>query len=174
MFLTKKTIPNLISLSRIIMLVAIYWLFETNPATAFLIFLLAALTDWFDGLAARWLNAQSELGAILDPLADKILYVGTLWILSFILPIYWTFVFTVIPEALLVAIRFPPLKTWFSPKIPATSIGKIKMWLQCLAIIFMMLWTVSEIPALLVLGITLANISIVFSWWSLWSHFQNR
>src|SRR3989338_5845337 len=172
MFLTKKTIPNLISLSRIIMLVAIYWFFETNPATAFLIFLLAALTDWFDGLAARWLNAQSELGAILDPLADKILYVGTLWILSFILPIYWTFVFTVIPEALLVAIRFPPLKTWFSPKIPATRVGKFKACLQYFAIILMMLWFITEIPVTLVAGITFANIAVVFSWLSLFSHFQ--
>ena len=45
-------------------------------------FVLAAITDWFDGWAARKLNAQSIWGAILDPIADKILVAGTLLGLS--------------------------------------------------------------------------------------------
>jgi CDP-diacylglycerol--glycerol-3-phosphate 3-phosphatidyltransferase len=45
-------------------------------------FILAAVTDWFDGWAARKLDAQSVWGAILDPIADKILVAGTLLGLS--------------------------------------------------------------------------------------------
>ncbi|MCI4643645.1 MAG: CDP-alcohol phosphatidyltransferase family protein [Hyphomonadaceae bacterium] len=43
------------------------------PAMAFAAFLLAALTDLFDGIAARRLDAQSAFGAWLDPIADKLL-----------------------------------------------------------------------------------------------------
>ena len=45
-------------------------------------FILAAVTDWFDGWAARKLHAESIWGAILDPIADKILVAGTLLGLS--------------------------------------------------------------------------------------------
>ena len=45
-------------------------------------FVLAAVTDWVDGWAARKLHAQSVWGAILDPIADKILVAGTLLGLS--------------------------------------------------------------------------------------------
>ncbi len=45
-------------------------------------FILAAVTDWFDGWAARRLHAESVWGAILDPIADKILVAGTLLGLS--------------------------------------------------------------------------------------------
>jgi CDP-diacylglycerol--glycerol-3-phosphate 3-phosphatidyltransferase len=45
-------------------------------------FIAAAVTDWFDGWAARKLNATSVWGAILDPIADKILVAGTILGLS--------------------------------------------------------------------------------------------
>jgi CDP-diacylglycerol--glycerol-3-phosphate 3-phosphatidyltransferase len=44
----------------------------------FYVFVIAALTDLFDGLLARKLHAESEWGAILDPIADKILVCGTI------------------------------------------------------------------------------------------------
>lgn len=45
-------------------------------------FVAAAVTDWFDGYAARKLNAESVWGAILDPIADKLLVAGTILGLS--------------------------------------------------------------------------------------------
>lgn len=45
---------------------------------AALIFVIAALTDWLDGWLARLLNAESALGALLDPIADKCLVGGYL------------------------------------------------------------------------------------------------
>jgi cardiolipin synthase len=49
-----------------------------------LIILLAALTDFLDGYTARKLNAESRLGALLDPLADKIFCNTALWSIYFL------------------------------------------------------------------------------------------
>ena len=46
--------------------------------TAFIIFVIAASTDWVDGFLARRWHAESRWGAILDPIADKILVTGTI------------------------------------------------------------------------------------------------
>lgn len=48
-----------------------------NYGAALLLFAAAAWTDWLDGFFARRLKVQSRLGAVLDPLADKILLSGT-------------------------------------------------------------------------------------------------
>lgn len=45
---------------------------------AFLFFVVAAVTDWFDGFLARRWHAESRWGAILDPIADKILVAGAI------------------------------------------------------------------------------------------------
>lgn len=46
--------------------------------TAFWIFVIAASTDWFDGWLARRWNAETHWGAILDPIADKVLVTGAI------------------------------------------------------------------------------------------------
>lgn len=55
---------------------------ENNYLMAFILFLVAGLTDFFDGFLARKYNAQSDLGEIIDPIADKIMIVFTLFVLS--------------------------------------------------------------------------------------------
>jgi cardiolipin synthase (CMP-forming) len=67
-------IPNLLSLLRIILVpVFVIFLIQDAYAKALIIFTLAGITDALDGTLARLLNKQTELGAFLDPLADKIL-----------------------------------------------------------------------------------------------------
>lgn len=70
-------IPNSITTARLILIpvfiVAFYLPYESAPAIATFIFWLAAITDWFDGYLARKLNQQSDLGAFIDPLADKLM-----------------------------------------------------------------------------------------------------
>lgn len=69
-----RTLPNLLTLSRIFLVPVFLWMMlESRPLGAFLIFLLAGLTDVLDGLAARLLHQKSRLGLWLDPAADKIL-----------------------------------------------------------------------------------------------------
>jgi cardiolipin synthase len=67
-------IPNFISLLRIILVpVIVIFLIQDEYARALIVFAIAGLTDALDGVLARLLNKQTELGAFLDPLADKIL-----------------------------------------------------------------------------------------------------
>ncbi|MYJ52228.1 MAG: CDP-diacylglycerol--glycerol-3-phosphate 3-phosphatidyltransferase, partial [Gammaproteobacteria bacterium] len=69
-------LPNLLTLFRIVLipvLVLVYFLEipYREPVLAG-IFLLAAVTDWLDGYLARKLEAVSDLGSFLDPVADKL------------------------------------------------------------------------------------------------------
>lgn len=75
--MTYKHIPNLLTILRIILVIpcALFLLYDHYKA-AIGIFLIAAVTDGFDGLIARKLSCQSSLGAILDPIADKVLVVA--------------------------------------------------------------------------------------------------
>ena len=72
----QLTIPNLLSLLRILLLIPIsILLLKNEPEQIWIIFtliLIAACTDFFDGLLARKLNQVSDFGKILDPVADKI------------------------------------------------------------------------------------------------------
>ncbi|HON57933.1 MAG TPA: CDP-diacylglycerol--glycerol-3-phosphate 3-phosphatidyltransferase [Smithella sp.] len=76
-------IPNLLTLLRIILVpVIVIFLMQDEYLKALIVFSLAGLTDALDGALARLLNAQSELGSFLDPLADKVLLVTTFVSLS--------------------------------------------------------------------------------------------
>lgn len=67
------TLSNVLSLLRIVLFVPFVYFYEQDEREiAFGIVLLAISTDWFDGRVARWTNTVSELGKILDPLADKL------------------------------------------------------------------------------------------------------
>ena len=71
------SIPSYITLLRIILIIPIMFLIATpsfwNNILALLLFLIAGLTDYFDGYVARKTNTESSLGALLDLLADKLL-----------------------------------------------------------------------------------------------------
>ncbi|MEE4238705.1 MAG: CDP-alcohol phosphatidyltransferase family protein [Anderseniella sp.] len=71
------TLPNLITIGRIFLVPAIVWLlFNHDYLWAFVLFLVAGLSDALDGFLAKQFNLRSELGAYLDPLADKVLLVA--------------------------------------------------------------------------------------------------
>ena len=82
----KKKIPNILSFGRILLVpMFVFLLIEPNEATTFwalVIFVIASLTDWLDGYLARVFEAQSILGKLLDPLADKILTMAALVMLA--------------------------------------------------------------------------------------------
>jgi len=70
------TFINLLTLSRIFSCCSIIFLLLTSSrwlSNGFSLFFLAGITDYFDGYLARKYNAVSQLGEILDPIADKIL-----------------------------------------------------------------------------------------------------
>ena len=84
------TFINLLTFSRIF-LAAIIFLLLMSPdgyLLAFILFFLAGITDYFDGYLARKYNAVSQLGEILDPIADKILILFVLFGLAINLSSY--------------------------------------------------------------------------------------
>lgn len=69
-------IPNLITLGRVMLVPVVFWLLVTNQMTAaFLVFVVAGISDAVDGYLAKRYGWETELGAYLDPLADKLLIV---------------------------------------------------------------------------------------------------
>jgi cardiolipin synthase len=68
------TLPNLISALRILLIPAFVWLIlhEGTRAAGIVMFAAVAATDWVDGTVARRTGSVSELGKILDPVADRL------------------------------------------------------------------------------------------------------
>jgi len=77
------TVPNLLTMFRMALIpVFVSLLFSRKFSWALGVFVLAGLTDGLDGLLARKLNQGSQLGTILDPIADKLLLVTSFIVLS--------------------------------------------------------------------------------------------
>lgn len=120
-----------------------YWL-------ALILFILGATTDWLDGYLARSRNLVTQLGRILDPLADKIITCGSFIYLSSIsgsLVPAWMTVVVVVREMVVTVLRsfLEQEGHDFSAKMP----GKMKMVLQCATVIasLLLLATASETGA---------------------------
>jgi len=78
LFKASLTIPNLITLTRILLTpLFIIFLIQGRHRQALAILILAGVSDLADGLIARWWQQKSRLGAYLDPLADKLLMCGS-------------------------------------------------------------------------------------------------
>jgi cardiolipin synthase (CMP-forming) len=75
--------PNLLTLLRILLVPLAIWLIISDElAAAFLVLVLAGITDAADGLIAKRFGWETELGAYLDPLADKLLLVSVYVVLG--------------------------------------------------------------------------------------------
>ena len=70
-------LPNLITLGRILLVPVIIWAITSGQmAVAFVLFFIAGVSDAVDGFLAKRFDMRSEIGAMLDPLADKCLLVS--------------------------------------------------------------------------------------------------
>src|ERR1700752_1727789 len=77
------TVPNLLTVFRMVLIpVFVSLLFYQRFLIALAVFLLAGITDGLDGLLARRFNQKSQLGTILDPIADKLMLVTSFVVLS--------------------------------------------------------------------------------------------
>ncbi|KNG94667.1 CDP-diacylglycerol--glycerol-3-phosphate 3-phosphatidyltransferase [Pseudaestuariivita atlantica] len=80
------TLPNILTLLRLIAApgVAVMFLYFARPIAdwcALILFVGAAVTDWFDGYLARSWKQETKLGAMLDPIADKAMVVIALMVI---------------------------------------------------------------------------------------------
>ena len=99
------TLPNYITIARFILVpVIVFAMINGNMLLAFVLFMLAGVSDAVDGFVARQFEQKSELGAWLDPIADKFLLVSVFVMLGWLemLP-SWLVILAVSRDGLIVA-----------------------------------------------------------------------
>lgn len=170
------TWPNLISLLRIFSVPVIIWLILSQEMVwALGVTVIAGLTDALDGLIARLLKTPSQVGAYLDPIADKVLLVSLYLTLGFKNYIYdWLVILIVFRDLLiLTGALFLLLMKNNTLSIRPLGISKLNTFLQITGIV----WILSELafgvfipfitPILIVLiamTTILSGISYVILW----------
>lgn len=164
-----KNLPNVLTISRIVLLapllIMIYLPNDQLNLISVILFILIALTDFFDGFFARRQNITSEFGKMLDPIADKLLVVGVLIVLM----IKGTIEDLSILAALLIIFReifISGLREFAANRnsqasIDVSQVGKLKTAIQMLSLLLIL--------SSLVLKnlIILLNIGIIFLWISM-------
>ncbi len=161
-------LPNLLALSRILFAPLMLWLLTGRDSSIFdgihtswldysaaLVFVIASVTDGFDGFIARAWNQQSTLGAILDPLADKMLMLSAfLGLMVIDRANVWAVYLILTREFFITGIRVAAASKGLD--IKASVWGKIKTLLQMFAIGFAtMNWPYAELLLWLAVGMTL-------------------
>ena len=138
------TIPNLITLSRIILIPLIIGLYyvpyeylsdQQKNLSATLVFILAAATDWLDGYLARRLNQMSAFGEFLDPVADKLIVAGALIVLVWLQRVDMLVALIIIGREIAIsALREWMAKVGQAKSVAVAYIGKLKTVSQMIAI----------------------------------------
>ena len=144
----RKTLPNSITVGRLVLAVVFFWLISGVACTpgedpsrawwAVWVFIVAAVTDILDGYLARKWKSVSPFGRILDPVVDKVLVLGGLVFLA--APplqegsgiVAWMVVVVIGRELLVTSVR-AVIEATGSP-FGADWGGKIKMLVQCVTV----------------------------------------
>jgi CDP-diacylglycerol--glycerol-3-phosphate 3-phosphatidyltransferase len=130
-------VPNQITLLRLLLSVVLFVLLQFNLfMVGLIVFSVAAGTDWIDGHYARKYGQVTKLGRVLDPFVDKIIICGTFIYLAAIphsAVTAWMAVVVVGRELLVTALR--SFLEGEGADFSAAMSGKLKMVLQCAAVI---------------------------------------
>ena len=172
-----KLIPNFLSLLRIILVFPIiYFLQLDRYVLAASLFFVSSLTDYFDGYLARKYAIESELGAFLDLIADKILVIAILVWLVFIFAnqaLTIISILIILREIIVTSFRYYLVSNNADPElIKANKYGKLKTAFQFFSILLLILS-----PALsnfyLNISLVLLSLSVLLSYFSLAIYFTN-
>lgn len=160
-------IPNLLTLGRIVLIPVFIGVFfmPTDVLTlarqnvlATIVFVAAAITDWFDGYLARKLGQTSVFGAVLDPVADKLMVASALIMLVYLQRVDVLIAIIIIGREITIS----ALREWMARVGEASSvavayIGKLKTAAQMVAIPMLL----CDTPIFSV-DIGLVNVNMVF------------
>jgi CDP-diacylglycerol--glycerol-3-phosphate 3-phosphatidyltransferase len=144
-------LPNILAALRIALAPLMLWFMvdQDNPIFngwhpswfdyfAGLIFVIASVTDFFDGFIARTWNQMTKLGAILDPLADKMLMLaGFLGLLVLDRADIWAVFLILTREFFITGLRVVAVSE--GKKVASTMAGKVKTVVQMIAIGFLIM-----------------------------------
>ena len=173
-------IPNILTLARIalipVFLLVAYWPpaiglvgQDTNMTRHIIltsIFVIAAITDWFDGYLARTLNQTSAFGRFLDPVADKLMVAAALIVL-----VQWQPSLSMAFAAIVIISReitVSALREWMAElgartNVAVSTVGKYKTAFQMIAIsVFLLNWQPFETLAYLLL-----YTAVILTLWSM-------
>lgn len=136
-----RDLPNILTFTRIglipIMLIVLYLEMPLGNWLAAVLFAVASITDFFDGMLARHYDAQTSLGRILDPIADKLLVSSILMMMVY-------FGKAPLIPALLILCReiiVSGLREYlaeFKVSMPVSKLSKIKTTIQFVAIFILL------------------------------------
>lgn len=180
-------IPNILTLARIILipvfLLVAYWLpvdvdqhleqteLLVRNVILTCIFVLAAITDWFDGYLARTLNQTSAFGRFLDPVADKLMVAAALVVLVQKHPtIAMAFAAIVIISR---EITVSALREWMAElgartSVAVSTVGKYKTAFQMIAIsVFLLDW-----PPVMMIAYILLYTAVILTLWSMFIYLK--
>jgi CDP-diacylglycerol--glycerol-3-phosphate 3-phosphatidyltransferase len=127
-FADQLTVARAAAVPVVIVLFA--WDFPNHYYWATAVFAVAMATDWVDGWWARRNDRTSDLGRILDPVADKLLVMAALVMLVGVLPA-WMVALVIAREFLVTGLRLAALER--GVVIGARDLGKLKTWAQAVA-----------------------------------------
>jgi CDP-diacylglycerol--glycerol-3-phosphate 3-phosphatidyltransferase len=131
-------LPTILTFSRIVLVPLFIWITPTNHVLGAMIFLVAAVTDIFDGYLARKTGQITKFGIILDPIADKILVISALVLLVDMMMISaWIAIVIIIREFVVTGIRMVALSQ--DIVIPAETGGKLKTGAQMSSLVIILL-----------------------------------
>ena len=119
--------------------------------TTFILYTLAAMSDWFDGYLARKYNVCTKIGGVMDHIGDKLLVVNTLIMLTVMMPVW----FVVVPVIIMIAreLYISGLREFLGTQkiempVPKArfSMGKIKTTFQMISIAaFLLMFAISSL-----------------------------
>ena len=170
-------IPNLLTWARILLIplfVGVFyapqrWLDPAQQnAAATAIFIVAAVTDWFDGWLARRLEQTSAFGAFLDPVADKLMVAAALIVLVQLDRVDAIIAIIIIGREIAIsALREWMAKIGAARSIAVSFVGKVKTTAQMVAIP-MLLYNATLVGIdMLWLGSLLIEVAAVLTLWSM-------
>jgi len=174
------SIPNLLTYGRIAAVPAVVACFYVPSLTsrwiALGIFVLAAISDFFDGYLARIWQQQSALGRMLDPIADKLLVAACLLMLASDGTIAsWSLLAAIVilcREILVSGLR--EFLAELQVSVPVTQLAKWKTTVQMIAVGFLLAGPAGDqvLPGNTLIGILLLWVSAILTLYTGWDYFR--
>ena len=170
-----RHIPNIITFFRLLLIPPVAWaILREHYATAFWLFTLAGVSDGVDGFLARRFSWQSELGATLDPIADKLLMIVSFYCLSWqgVLP-WWLFAVVLARDLIIVGGALAYQFVTRALKMEPIFLGKVNTVVQIVMIMVLLVhlayrqvpvaW-VDALAVLLLLSTLASGVAYVVIW----------
>ena len=153
-------IPNIITYFRLLSIpfILVFYLsgIYTLQLLAFMVFILASLSDFLDGYFARKLNQSSVLGKILDPIADKLLVILAfmMFINSDLLNVYTTIGILIITAREIIVMTMREITAHQGIMIDVIKLSKLKTTLQFISLILLFLLSLTHKSGIQIINLT--------------------